>query len=316
MDLQPLRACANAQHGVIAFSQAKELGLTRPSWRTMLRNGHLEELFPDVALIGGTAPTDFARIKAATLAAGPLAVASHKSAAAVWGVRIVAADPVHLIAPGRQHRVTADGLVVHRPTDVREIEPVLEQGIPTTHPLRTLCDLGAVDAAAVPIALRHLIVRGAVRYDDVRSALQRHRGKGRAGATALEAALDAYALGSKSPDSELEIRMAELFHQHALPPFEFHAVVEGWEVDFLVIGSKVIVETDGWTTHGLVKEQFERDRAKDADLRSAGYIVQRFSRDQVVHRPEWVATRIRSTLHQWAPHLFTPQPSRSPNCTF
>jgi len=316
MDLQPIRNRASTQLGVISFAQAQELGVSRPVWRSLLRNGHLNEVFPDVASIGGLQLTGLARIKAATLAAGPLAVASHKSAAAVWGVRIVAADPVHLIAPNRRRRVTADGLLVHRPTDIREIEPILENDIPTTHPLRTLCDLGAVDAAAVPIALRHLIVRGAVRYDEVKAALQRHRGKGRAGATALEAALNNFALGSKSPDSELEIRMAQLFAQHALPPFEFHAIVEGWEVDFLVIRSKVIVETDGWSTHGLDKAQFERDRAKDADLRSAGYIVQRFSRDQVVHRPEWVAARIRSTLHQWAPDLLNPLRSRSPDSSF
>jgi very-short-patch-repair endonuclease len=310
MDLHMLRQRASAQHGVISLSQATEFGVNRTRWRTLLRNGHLEELFPDVGLLAGAPRTDLARIKAATLAAGPFAVASHKSAAAVWGVRIVAAEPVHLIAPHRQHRVRSPGLVVHRPTDVLEIAPVVEHGIPTTHPLRTLCDLGAVDAPAVSIALHHLIVRGAVRYDDVRAALQRHRGKGRAGATALEAALDSYALGSKTPDSELEILMAQLFRQHALPTFEFHAIVEGWEVDFLVSNSKVIIETDGWTSHGLDKAQFERDRAKDADLRSAGYIVQRFSRDQVVQRPEWVAARIRSTLSRWAPHLLEHPRSR------
>ncbi len=31
-----------------------------------------------------------------------------------------------------------------------------------------------------------------------------------------------------------------------MPLMEFHAIVEGYEVDFLVIGTNVVIECDGW----------------------------------------------------------------------
>jgi very-short-patch-repair endonuclease len=153
-----------------------------------------------------------------------------------------------------------------------------------------------VDAAAVPIALGQFVASGLVRIGEVHHALARHRGRGRAGATALVAALEAFALGDKAPDSVLEVHMANLCRRHGLPALEFHALVCGWEVDFLVPGTRVIIETDGWSTHGLDREQFELDRRKDAHLRSNGYTVLRFTWTQVTKSPEWVAATIRSAI--------------------
>jgi very-short-patch-repair endonuclease len=95
--------------------------------------------------------------------------------------------------------------------------------------------------------------------------------------------------------------MAALFERFHLPPFQFHAIVEGFEVDFLVVGTNIVVETDGWTTHGLDHDQFEKDREKDALLGDAGYIVRRFSWRQVTKQAAWVAKRIEGTLRRWAP---------------
>jgi len=298
MRITSLRQLAERQHGVLSFPQARELGVTRHSWRTLCRNDVLSEVFDDVALVGGSVLTDLGWIKAATLAGGSQCMASHKSSAAVWGVRITAADPIHVIVPDRRHRLRSPRLAVHRPTDVLDLEIVECNGIPTTHPLRTLCDLGAVDAAAVPIALSHFVANGFVHIDAVHAALARHRGRGRSGATALAEALGGYALGDKAPDSVLEVYMANLCRRFGIPALEFHANVCGWEVDFLVVGRRVIIETDGWSAHGLDRDQFERDRRKDAHLRANGYTVLRFTWTQVTKSPEWVASTIRHVIAQ------------------
>jgi very-short-patch-repair endonuclease len=194
---------------------------------------------------------------------------------------------------------------VHRPRDVTELEPILRRGIPTTRPLRTICDLGAVDGRALGPALHHFLAEGTLSVDAARRALARHRGRGRSGAVALDRALADLAHLAKPPDSELEIAMARLFRRHGLPPFEFHARIAGWEVDFLIVGTCVVIETDGWTTHGVQRDQFERDRAKDADLQAAGYVVQRFTWQQVTRDQSWVAQRIRALVRQWAPAVIT-----------
>ena len=48
------------------------------------------------------------------------------------------------------------------------------------------------------------------------------------------------------------------------------------EVDFFFPAHRLVVETDGWRDHGT-RIAFERDRAKDAALVAAGYIVLRFT---------------------------------------
>jgi hypothetical protein len=61
------------------------------------------------------------------------------------------------------------------------------------------------------------------------------------------------------------------------------------EVDFCWPAHHLIVETDGWDTHGN-RAAFEADRARDAALQAAGYNVLRFTwrtEDEVIQRRLW-----------------------------
>ena len=71
--------------------------------------------------------------------------------------------------------------------------------------------------------------------------------------------------------------MRKLVTTYKLPPVEFHPIVGGYEVDFRIIDSNIVLECDGWETHGRNKRQFEKDRTRDADLIGRGNIVVRFT---------------------------------------
>ena len=60
--------------------------------------------------------------------------------------------------------------------------------------------------------------------------------------------------------------------------------------------ARVVLECDGWDTHGRDRRQFERDRARDATLIAAGWVVLRFTWIQITRRPAWVASIIRRTV--------------------
>ena len=49
----------------------------------------------------------------------------------------------------------------------------------------------------------------------------------------------------------------------------FHPRIVGYEPDFLVAGSRILIECDGWANHGLLRDAFESDRVRDADLAAA-----------------------------------------------
>jgi very-short-patch-repair endonuclease len=105
----------------------------------------------------------------------------------------------------------------------------------------------------------------------------------------------------------LEIAMRRLIQRHALPPVTFHPTIEGYEVDFLVTGTPVILECDGWASHGLIQDKFERDRARDADLTAKGWIVVRFTYRAITRHPKATAERFREAIHTWS-STATPSP--------
>ncbi len=68
-----------------------------------------------------------------------------------------------------------------------------------------------------------------------------------------------------------------------------------YTVDFLWPAHRLIVEVDGWETHGT-RTAFEDDRARDAWLTAQGYRVVRFTWRQVTREGPLVARTLRQLL--------------------
>ena len=302
MNLERLDHFARRHHGLVSLTAAAGLGVSRSAWYRAIDAGLLERLYPGVARLYG-APVTFAqRVLAAVWASGPGALASHRSSAGAWGVERPADDPIDVILPHRTRHSLPEGVVIHRPRDRADLRPFMRDRIPTTSPLRMLVDLGAVDPSGVEAALTSLVSRKVVSPAAVRAALYRHSRRGRHGVVALRLALERH-LGELPVDSELEARMDALLRAHGLPRATFHAVVEGFEADFLIDGTRIILECDGWGYHGLDRDQFEFDRHRDAVLLAAGYITVRFTWRKVVDEPHTVARQIREVVERWHPEL-------------
>ena len=94
--------------------------------------------------------------------------------------------------------------------------------------------------------------------------------------------------------------MGKLRIAYDLPSMLFHAIVIGYEVDFQIDGTQVILECDGWGSHGLDRDQFEFDRIRNAELVAAGYIMVHFTWRRLRDDPAWVASKIRQVLDRWA----------------
>jgi very-short-patch-repair endonuclease len=69
----------------------------------------------------------------------------------------------------------------------------------------------------------------------------------------------------------------------------------GLEADIYFPAHRLVVETDGWDTHGT-RQASEDDRAKDAALTAAGYTVLRFTWRQLRDEPQTVADRLKAVL--------------------
>lgn len=288
---------ARRQHGLVTREQAIAAGVSRATWYRMLDRGQLELLHPGVARIGGAPGSDLQAVLAGVLACGPQALASHSAGALVWGVGLRSWE-VEVIAPRDGRGRLVDGVVIHRPTDRLDLAAVMRRGIPVTNPLRLLIDLGAVRPEEdVEAALDHFVVRGTVTVAAVRRTLARHARPGRAGAGALRAVLDRWALGAGRPDSGGEAEIARWLAGVGGGTPVLHHRVDRYEVDFAWPELRVALEVDGWDVHGR-REAFEDDRLRDLHLQALGWLVLHVSGRSVARRSPSVLRWVEAVLRR------------------
>lgn len=222
---------------------------------------------------------------AAVLACGRHAVASHRTAAWLWGLLTDNRPVVDVTVP--THRRGRDRIRIHQ-ARLQDPDRAVVDGIPVTSVARTLLDIAAGGDVERPIAeaeRRSLFDLQAI--EDVTERAHGHRGIGR-----LRAAIASHR-SSPLARSELEHRFRQLIERSDLPLPSFNVTVHGYEVDALWQPQRVVVELDGYEFH-CTRAAFERDRKRDAELTALGYRVLRFTWLQV---PNALGT-IRSTLTQ------------------
>ncbi|MFI5040070.1 MAG: type IV toxin-antitoxin system AbiEi family antitoxin domain-containing protein, partial [Solirubrobacterales bacterium] len=100
-----LAAVAGRQYGVISLDQLRALGLSRSAVQDRAYSGRLHRIHHcTYSLVPLTLLGRDGRAMAAVLACGPGAVLSHRSAAALHGIRATARTNIDVTIPGRSPR--------------------------------------------------------------------------------------------------------------------------------------------------------------------------------------------------------------------
>ena len=86
MGLSNIDEFAAAHHGLVTMAVATDAGISRATWFRALADGRLVPVHRGVARLPGVAPTIEQAIHAAVLATGPGSLASHRTAARLWGI--------------------------------------------------------------------------------------------------------------------------------------------------------------------------------------------------------------------------------------
>jgi hypothetical protein len=136
-------ALAERQHGLITLPQLQLLGLGKAAVAKRAKEGRLHRVHRGVYAVGRPALTQRGHWLAAVLACGPKAVLSHRSAAALHGIRRDnrAKTDVTLASPSARPR---PGIEVHRSSTLGAADIAVIDCIPCTTLARTLVDLGDV----------------------------------------------------------------------------------------------------------------------------------------------------------------------------
>lgn len=272
----------------------RQIGFTDDVIDGDLRRGRLVADHRGVYSVGHAAKTNSGRAMAAVLACGPGAVLSHLSAAYL-----------HCLLPYPAHYAEVDvtvtsrtppvrpGISVHRTTRLDRRDFRTHDEIPVTRPARTLLDLAArATHSEFEEAFDEAIFKRSVRKPQLDDIID--RSTGRPGISLLRACWAAEASGERNR-LQAEKRFSRLVEAAQLPEPTANARVDRFVVDFLWPRHRVVVEIDGFGSHGR-RGEFEGDRARDGDLQALDVAVLRVTWRQLTREPFVVVARVAARL--------------------
>ncbi|HEX4733735.1 MAG TPA: type IV toxin-antitoxin system AbiEi family antitoxin domain-containing protein [Thermoleophilaceae bacterium] len=286
-----IAALAELQHGVVTRWQLYDLGMSSSAIDRRIEAGRLHVLHPGVYAVGDRALPTHGRLVAAVYAAGTGAVASHRSAAMLHGLRAHDGWPEVTARPGtRKH----DGICIHR-TELQPDEITIVHRIPVTTVARTLLDL---DRTLVDKALRQSEFLRVFDLGEIARLLERY--PRRRGTAHLREAVRRFRDSALRTRSDMETAFHALVLDANLPPPEVNGTVALGEItieaDVVWRDAKVIVELDGRQAH-LTMYAFETDRERDRAAALAGWVVIRVTWHQLTEHPRRLVRDIRRLLN-------------------
>jgi very-short-patch-repair endonuclease len=290
-----LRRWLRGHHGVIAFWEAVALGATPGIIRQKLDSGEWVRVYRRVYRDTAVPPTDYQALRAAYLTTGEHGVASHASAAWLWGLLAQPpSQPEVSIRPGtRDSRIA--GITVHNMADLDITQATARRTIPVTNPLRTLVDLAGT---ATPPTLTHAVdvALGTklVTVAGLTAELERLARRGRPGIGTFRQHLVTRGFVGAPAPSVLESKMCRLLAtlDVSMPSIEFRVDADGaYRLDFAWPGIWLAIEVDGYLYHST-PEHKERDEDRRNRLQRQGWKLQVYNWRQVCREPDRVAAEI------------------------
>ncbi len=285
------------QGGCVRRSQLIENGLTDRQVDRLLISGDVTK-----------APGDSYRVLPskgwiddvkAGLCAIPGSVASHQAAAVVHEFpRLRRAEPVITAHTRTTHMVP--GVRVIRSHDLSPDHVTTISGMRVTTIPRTVFDLCAVlHGRYVQAIVEDLILEHRVRPGELTQVLDSCARRGKPGVTAFRRILDHVGPGFVAM-TELERRGSGLLRRSGITPGDAELPIP-WEpqrrFDLAWPSEKVALEWDSRRWHGAM-EQMTFDRRRDRNAIRHGWVILRFTWDDITVRPHEVVTEVRAILDE------------------
>ncbi len=298
VDVQ-LNRLAAGQYSLAHRQQALDLGMTARQLNERVASGLLVPEHRGIYRLAGAPRSSEQALLAACMAAGAGAVASHRSAAALWGLRGVEAAEPEIIVPATRCP-TLRSVRVHRTDRLDRIDVSRHRRIPVTTPARTLLDLGAVaPALVVEPALEDALMRRLVSLALLTATLERLGGPGRNGAGVLRELVEERDPATAPTQSVLEDWLLRVLRRGGLPEPVRQFRVGDVFLDMAYPDDKVGMEADSRIWHGG-RLDVERNSYKANVLVAHGWRVLRFGWRHVRYEPAYVIDEVgRELAEAW-----------------
>ena len=291
-----LNRLAARQLGLVERGQALDLGMTPRQLQLRLDAGLLVPVQPRVYRVAAVPPSWDQALLAACLSSG--GVASHRAAAALWGLRGCERGPVEIAVAGRR-RPELHGVTAHTTEQIERADVTVRRRVPVTVPARTLLDLGAVVGVdMVESAVEDAVLRELVSFRALQRTIER-LGRSGNGAGVLRALVEARDPATAPSESVLEDALVRTLRGGRLPdPVRQHRVGRV-RVDLAYPEVHLAIEADSRIWHAG-RGDVQRNTSKQNELVARGWRVLRFTWFDVKRRPGYVVATVRPLLSRAA----------------
>lgn len=286
---------AVTQGGAITRRQALDLGFsprqvvrrtTSGRWLPVKRGVY--QLVP---------PRDRRDLMRTVLATWPGAIVSHESAAVLHGFPFVSSERL-IVSHHTRTTHEFPGVEVRRTHDLDVWHVTALDGVRLTTVARTIVDL-APDRTQrhVGAIIDRLVADGAVDLFEIEAVLGSTGRRGKPGTVTMREVLEAR-IGEDLSGSALERRGRRLIREAGLPlPVSEYPIpwTTGRRFDDAYPDLRIAIEWDSRRFHGQMSS-FEADRQRDRDAAVHGWVILRFTWDDVHNHPSRVVDALRRLL--------------------
>jgi hypothetical protein len=287
-------AIADRQAGVFTASQAAEAGFTDRQVRRRL-HGAAWVRVAGRGLCGQQTGRNARVVAWAVHLTFPRAVVSHGTAAWLHGFPVTCPLEAHAIVAAGSGR--SRSIRTWRGAVAQDERYLLDGEVPVTSPPRTATEcLATLPREQSLSLLAWVVTRKFLDVTDLPAALPRYRGK-----SGFEQIAFLCDLTRRGALSVAEARCHAVLDAHGITGWTANVTINDHAgivavVDLLFERARVIVEIDGWATHGS-RAAFVRDRQRQTRLAAAGYVVLRVTWDDLTKDDgRLFATLLKRTL--------------------
>lgn len=263
---------ASRHEGLVTHEQALAAGLSDDAIAHRVASGRWLRLRRGVYGIGGAPPTERQAVLAACLAAE--GVASHLTAARLWGLELPPPDAIEVVGTRRR----LDGVRSHRTGSLTEDDVSRLGAIPLTSVARTLVDCsGCVPPWRLGVVVDDALRRRLVTLPALRAVHERvATGPGRRPTVAMRVVLAERAGAYATGESAAEIDLVRQLAAAGLPaPVLGQRVRVGrrtYKLDIAWPEWRLGLEWDSWEFHRSFSS-FHADRQRLRRLTAAGWTI-------------------------------------------
>lgn len=260
---------AAQHHGIFTVTHLAEMKVSLHHRRRRLESGRWAVAYDGVYRITGAPRSWTSDLLAAVWAGDDRAVASHRSAAALWDLPGARRDQLEITCP-RWRRAQESSLVVHETLALAAADTQERCGVPVTTVERTIFDLGGIARfTTVDLAIDNALRRDLTDFGRLHETLTRVARRGRRGTQTFRRAL-----ADRDPDTALSASERERLLFRMLDRHRFPMPVPQYEIldesgnfvarpDFAYPDLKIAIEYESFQEHtgklALVRDSARRN---------------------------------------------------------